>query len=492
MVRFVLTLFPCFMLLGVWEKHAWVNRAIAYDLRFSSEPMFERANFFVGVSRMNQSHFRLSFDTILLLVLVMPHLWFNSASSAMMVLLLAVYVALGFLFPKMADELPSPRAIDRGVFTIRLTIILFAVMMAVLLPTGMNIFLRHVEGPATHAHDGLLQTEAAIQFLLDGKNPYTENYLDTPMGQLWKNPERTFFTTSQLYHNAYLPLLFIGSIPFYWLSHAVVGWYDQRFLYLLLYFLVLIILPQLVQEQRRKLTLLMVFGLNYLFVNFMADGRNDIVIFFGLLLTTLLLAKHHVTASAFALGLTLAVKHLAWFFLPFYYLYLLPQDFSFSSIRRVLKQTLPLFLIPAAILVPFLIWDWQSFVDDTFTFLIGSGSNSFPIQGWGFGVILFWLGWIPNAESAFPFWLFELSLGLPTLFLLLRAQRRENTLPQLWFAFAAFSFVVEFFSRFFNDNYFVFLLQALMVGAFIDPYRGEQTTLVQMRPSEPVFKGDAT
>ncbi len=30
MVRFVLTLFPCFMLLGVWGKHAWVNRAIIY------------------------------------------------------------------------------------------------------------------------------------------------------------------------------------------------------------------------------------------------------------------------------------------------------------------------------------------------------------------------------------------------------------------------------------------------------------------------------
>jgi hypothetical protein len=36
----------------------------------------------------------------------------------------------------------------------------------------------------------------------------------------------------------------------------------------------------------------------------------------------------------------------------------------------------------------------------------------------------------------------------------------------MWVGFAVFSFVMQFFSRFFNDNYFVFVVQALIIGYF--------------------------
>lgn len=51
-----------------------------------------------------QGNFPVSWDTLLLLVLAMAHLYFNPVSSALVVSLLALYVLLGFAFPHMGDE----------------------------------------------------------------------------------------------------------------------------------------------------------------------------------------------------------------------------------------------------------------------------------------------------------------------------------------------------------------------------------------------------
>ncbi len=436
----------------------------------------------------NTKHFALSLDTLLLLVLMMAHLWFNPISNAFVVTLLAVYVILGLVSPAMPDELATPHARDRFLFTIRLFIVLFVILLATGLPAGWNILRRHIDGPATHAHDGMIQTEAAIQFLLNGKNPYTENYLNTPMADfrggepppLYHNAYLSFlfggyvqsddpYARVALYHNAYLPFLFIGSIPFYFLGQSVLGWYDERFFYLLLYLGVIMLLPQLVEGQRNKLSMLLAFGLNFLFTFFLAEGRNDIVVLFGLVLVTFLLARRHVAASAVVLGLTLATKHSAWLFLPFYFVYLIPAQWTIQSIRQTLLRIWPLFVVVAAVLTPFLIWDAASFIDDTVSYLIGTSANSFPLKGWGFSTLLLALRVIPSPEASYPFGLFEFTFGLLVFAMLLIRQRHENTMQQMWFGFAALSFVVEFFSRFFNDNYAVFILQALVIAAFIAP-----------------------
>jgi hypothetical protein len=265
--------------------------------------------------------------------------------------------------------------------------------------------------------------------------------------------------------------LFIGSIPFYWLSQVTLGWYDQRFIYLLLYVGVLFLLPRVVEKQRDKLTLLPVFGLNLLSTFYLSEGRNDIVVLFGLLFATVLLTRRRVGASAIVLGLTLAVKHQAWFFLPFYFAYLLPRPLTWQSVRIVLRRILPMFITVVVIIAPFFLWDARAFIDDTVLYLVGVTEHSFPIKGWGLSTLLLAAGIIPSAESSFPFGILEALLGIPALILLLRWQWRDNTLQQVWIGFAVFSFVVEYFSRFFNDNYVIFVLQALVIGALMTPYR---------------------
>jgi hypothetical protein len=413
---------------------------------------------------MEKMRFPLSLDTILLLVLVTAHLWFNPVSNAFAVIGVAVYVGLDLLLP---EEQALSEQQQKWLFMLRLVIVWFVVMLAGILPTGMQILGRQANGPSTHAHDGLIQTEEAIKFLLDGRNPYSEDYTETPMADFpGREPP---LTDAPLYHNAYLPFLFIGSIPFYWLSERFLGWYDQRFVYLLAYFGVLLLLPLLIERPRERLAATIAFGLNFLGTFYLADGRNDIVIFFGFILVTLLIQKRAIGLASLFLGLTMATKHQAWFFLPFYLLYLLPKYPVVADLRRLLVQLLPMVLVLLAIFSFFLVWDAGSFVDDTVTYIGGSGPNSFPMKGWGFSTLLLSLGIVSDPEAAFPFTVFELLFGLPVLAAVLWRQWRDNSLQNAWLGYAAFSFVFQFFSRFFSDNYVAFLIQLLLVIVFLRP-----------------------
>jgi hypothetical protein len=422
-----------------------------------------------------QNFYALPTDAIFLLVLTIGHMWFNPVSNALVVFLLAIYILAGILSPSLPDEVPTPRLRERLFFLIRLSIVLFVLAIAAVLPTLWNVSRRHSEGPATHVNDGLIQTESAIQFLLNARNPYTENYLNTPMAD-WKGGEPPWTPTeSTLHHNAYLPILFIGSIPFYLASQNLLGWYDQRLLYLLIYLIVLLLIPRFVDGQRNQLLTLLIFGLNFLSTHFLAEGRNDIVVLFGLLLATAFAKRGQIEWSACALGLTMAVKHSAWFFLFFWIVYLLPRPLTWKNANQLLR-VLPLGLVIAIVFIPFLVWDAAAFWDDTITYVIGAGAGSYPIRGWGFSTLLLAFGVIPSPYAAFPFGIFQIIFGLPTLIVLLIQQYRENTVRRMWMGYAMFFFVITFFSRFLNDHYFIFALQVFLLGAFMSPLRQSQAT----------------
>lgn len=421
-----------------------------------------------------QNIFPFGLDTLLLLVLVTGHMWFNPVNNTIVVIGIVLYVLLDLIFPDNHEVAVIPGRRERILFVIRLVIVFYILMTAVLLFTGFNIVQRRAEGPATNAHDGLIQTEIAIEYLLNGKNPYTENYLGTPMADF--AGQEPPFTDAPLYHNAYLPFLFISSIPFYLLSHWAFGWYDQRFVYLLAYGVIILALPALVAKPRDKLALLIAFGLNFLFVYYLADGRNDIMIMLWLVLSLVFLQRGRVAVSALFIGLAVATKHQAAFFLPFYFLYLLPQRPKPADLILIARQTWPLYVVVAGIVLPFLLWDSAAFIEDTVLYITGAIETSFPMKGWGFSTLLLAFNVVPNPEAAFPFWLFELIFGLPTLLWLLWRQWRDNHLQNLLIGFAIFSFVFQFFSRFFSDNYFVFTLQLLVIAYFAQPVCFRQAT----------------
>ena len=84
----------------------------------------------------------LSWDTILLLALGSSHLWFNKASSAILVFLMMVYVFLDIFYPDIPDK-PILTLKHKVIYLAKLSIILFSVMFAALLPTGHAILQLH-------------------------------------------------------------------------------------------------------------------------------------------------------------------------------------------------------------------------------------------------------------------------------------------------------------------------------------------------------------
>jgi hypothetical protein len=413
---------------------------------------------------------RISWNSIILVSLGTAHLIFTQVTNSFLVVALVIFVGLDLVFPRMPDEFEVLTGrLQRLVYLTRIALIFFINVMAVILPTSFIIYKRLAEGPASNATDGLIQTEVAIGFLIDGKNPYAESYIDTILDD-WSGgePPRTPIL-GPLVHFVYLPFLVLGSVPFYLLGNAILGWYDQRLLYTALFLGTLPLLSLLVRRQRWKLTLISLVGLNFLSIFFLTDGRNDVAILFGLVLTTALLAKGHLKWSALVLGLTLMTKHQAWFFLPFYLLFSFPQSNERAAIKSWLFSIWPLYGSIILILVPFLVMDAHAFAEDTIGYIIGLSEYSFPIRGIGFSHILVATGVISSYQSSFPFWIFSLLFSIPALVYSLRRQWHRNTLANVWLGFVLVGFVFQFFSRFFNDNYLIFLVSGFFIAAFIDP-----------------------
>jgi len=116
--------------------------------------------------------------------------------------LLAVYLVIDF-FGGEDDSKRSHRW--------KLVLIYGLIGLLVIGKTMLLINLRQQRGPASYTHDGgVIQTEATIDYFLNGLNPYVEDYVDTPMAEWGFSEYRT-----ALYLYPYLPWTFVFSAPFY-------------------------------------------------------------------------------------------------------------------------------------------------------------------------------------------------------------------------------------------------------------------------------------
>ena len=128
--------------------------------------------------------------------------------ASLLVLALIAYVAADLW-------LAGPRQ-----FSVKLGALWVTILAVVCVPTLAAIIFRRNDTPALYLHDGAIQIEEAIKFLLAGKNPYVENYGATPLAQ-WPFYDPAVGANPALDHLIYLPGVLVVSIPFFWLSNAV-------------------------------------------------------------------------------------------------------------------------------------------------------------------------------------------------------------------------------------------------------------------------------
>ena len=405
--------------------------------------------------------------------------------------LLLIVGALGCLLAYLvAEELVRS---DRARYRVSLVLIWAIVLLTVVAPSLKLTLLRHNSGPASYSHDGgVIQTEATIDMLLQGRNPYVEDYLTTPMAE-WGIGE---FRTA-LFHYPYLPWTFLFSAPFKLAAERIIGWYDQRFVYLLLFVFTLLLLPGLGRGPEQKLLLVMLISLNPIMGSDLIYGQNDSFVLAWLVLCLWLWLRDRraraargqkVTSSgwalgsAAALGLACASKPTAWFLVPFY-IVLASGELATDLRRRpgawlagVLRIFWPTMLVATVIIGPYLLWNAPAMFDDVWRWANGTSPTAYQIWGWGASNLVLATGWVPDRFAYWPFWVLQLAFCLPLLVLLLWRQARENNIARALWGYGLFLLAFLFFSRFLNENYLGYIAALLALGALADPMPGQAPT----------------
>lgn len=389
---------------------------------------------------------------------------------------------------------------DRLRYRVQLALIWAVILLTVMASSAKLILLRQGSGPASYSHDGgVIQTEATIEYLLTGRNPYVEDYVNTPMAEWGINEFRT-----ALYHYPYLPWTFLFSAPFKVLADATIGWYDQRFVYLFLFILTLVLIPGLARGTQNKLLLVMCLGLNPIMGSDIIYGQNDSFVLFWCVLSLWLYMKGQRSvsqpdttrhsaqnagslskqgtvsgcgwqlASAVALGLAWASKPTAWFLAPFYLMLVAggdPRDLwrrSLTWIGRATRAGWPAFAVAALLIGPYALWDPAALFDDVWRWSAGTSETAYQIWGWGASNLVLALGWVQSRFDYWPFWLPELAVGIPLLIALLKQQVSDNAPARAMWNYGLFLLAFFFVSRFLNENYLGYILAFLALGTLTD------------------------
>ncbi|MFZ2359239.1 MAG: hypothetical protein WA040_07820 [Anaerolineae bacterium] len=363
------------------------------------------------------------------------------------------------------------------------------IAFTVLLPTLKLALLRHENLPHSYSHDGgVLQTEAAIDFFLSGRNPYVEDYRATPMAD-WGLPE---FRTA-LDHYPYLPWTFVFSAPAKLLSDALLGWYDQRYVYLLVFIVALVLAARLAPASRPRwrLALLMLLGLNPIMGLDLIFGQNDLFVWAWIVLALALLSRalvpansqsavrrssfiiHHSSfwLASLAFGLACASKPTAWFLAPFFALLLARDQIgSWRDIPRaiptMLRRGWPALAAFLLLVGPYLAWNANALIDDVWRWAAGSSETHYQIWGWGASNFVLAFGGLASRFDPWPFWILEVAVALPLLIWLGWRQARHNTIAAACWHYALLLFGFLYASRFLNENYLGYILAFLALGYF--------------------------
>lgn len=355
-----------------------------------------------------------------------------------------------------------------------------------------SIVVRHIAHPTYQIHDMPLQQEIAVRFLLDGKNPYATTYFGTFL-------EQWHYVSSEvnpaLYHFVLMPFYILFAITFYFVSVGVIGYWDARMPLLFLFLLSLVVafvVPK-VREQKLLFTTLLAF--NPAMLTYTLEGRSDFFMFGFLILALYLLYKERLVLAGVPMALAFVVKQSAWPIFPFYFAYLFFKHRTLQqstvlgfgvrhlvhSFAQTIKLLLPFVVTFLVIVAPFFFWDARAFLDSTIFYLSGSALHSYPISGYGFGMLLNEAGVINDLGGYYPFQIWQAIIGIPALIFLIRYLWDNLSVRSLILTYGIFLFIFWYFSRYFNNSH-VGYLSMVFITAYFWPF--DSLTLAQGKPSD--------
>ena len=325
------------------------------------------------------------------------------------------------------------------------------VLVVIVSSFGSEIIVRHQSSPTYNVHDILVQQEIAMRFLLDGKNPYSETYFSTPL-ENWHYSETEI--NPALYHFVMQPSYLLFALPFSALTGTILGYFDGRIPLVSLLLLSLLVGFKLLKDGEKRRSFILLLGFNPLMILYTLEGRSDFFMY-GFLMTGLyFLYKKKLLLSAALLAFAFTVKQSVWPLFPLYIGYLWFTNKDNGNLYKTIAVFAAVFL---SIVLPFFLWDPKAFLDSTIFYLSGNIPNSYPISGYGFGMLLHELGFIKSLKENFPFVIPQVVVGIPLLLGLLRYLKNNLSVKSLILTYGIFLFVYWYFSRYFNNSHVVFL-----------------------------------
>lgn len=329
--------------------------------------------------------------------------------------------------------------------------LVFVIGLATVLPAVALIAARAHLGN-TYEHDGLIQTEAAVDRLVRGQPIYGVNWANTDVARYqWDLPG----TNPALHHYGYFPLVPLIGLPWWLLSRALAIPFDYRAV--LLGFLVLGLAgaAALPIGWRARFMVAVALFLDPITVAYFWAGRNDLSYIALLLVGLALLARGRPALSGLAFGAAAALKPFAGLALPLVVMTLwLLWERRPQLHRREALLSLSALIAPTVLtLGPFLLANAGAWWRDTVLYTNGGVPDAYPINGYGLAQLLVELGIVKTRHDAFPFGILQLAVILPTLWLGWQTLQRRPTLGMWMAVYVCLFFAFAFFSRFFNDNY---------------------------------------
>lgn len=393
---------------------------------------------------------KLSFSSVLLISLVTPIIMNYRISPGQ-----TPYWLFGLIFLLMLAYLVSR--------TGKIKDSLFWVIIVSVVGSSLfsAIIVRHQTAPVYGVHDIILQSESALQFLLQGKNPYQVTYFGTPLEQ-WHYSNTS--VNPALFHFVMMPWYLLFSLPFYFTSISILGFFDGRMPLVVLYFLNLILAWRIVVDKEQKKLFVALLALSPATFGYFLEGRSDFFMFAFLFFSWFLLEKKRFLTAGAVLALAFATKQSCWPIFPFYLAYLWLNNKG--NLKKVIRQLAPFIVTFSAIVIPFLIWDKSSFINSTVFYLSGKAVNSYPISGYGWGMVLQELGIIRDLNAYYPFWIWQLIFCLPLAIYLIGRLRKSVTVGELIVAYGIFTFAYWYFSRYFNNSHLGFLSMVFVSAYF--------------------------
>jgi len=301
-------------------------------------------------------------------------------------------------------------------------------------------------------HDGAVQSEIAAEMVLEGKNPYQEDFSQTRMSSFISN----FSKANNLQppqnlawqHYAYPPLTFLTLVPIA-AFHKVSGFpLDLRFFSSFLFLVLVALFARLGRSWEEKMAIVAALVAIPGMTLYLVAGFNDVEFVVTVLLAGLAWQKKHSALTALALAAACGFKQLAW---PIALLWLV---MSWKLPARERKRAWLVFAFSSALwFLPYILWDPMAIYQDIIQYVSGSLYGAYAISGLTIMQFLYRL--MPGLDpyTLGPFWIGQSIVGLIVFSLAIPRLWRRPTATH-WLAWSTILLLsVAMVSRFHNDNY---------------------------------------